>query len=63
MNPKKLDMVCEECGSRKVLRDAWAAWNISAQCWELSTTFENGWCDDCRGEAHIKEVELDDRGA
>jgi len=43
------------------MADAYAAWNIERQEWELVNTFDKGAvCDDCDGETRIKERELDD---
>ena len=54
-------MICSYCGSENVMADAYAAWNIERQEWELVNTFDKGAvCDDCDGETRIKERELDD---
>lgn len=55
---KRIDIVCSDCGSRNVMRDAWARWNTSAQCWELGDVFDQGYCEDCDGEATLKEIPL-----
>lgn len=38
---------CSSCGSRKVVRDAWAAWNMCTQDWELKSIFDDFCCEDC----------------
>jgi hypothetical protein len=35
---------CGSCGSDKVVRDAWAAWNADAQEWELQEVFDYQGC-------------------
>jgi len=54
-NKKKITIVCRECGSDNVMRDAWAVWSVDAQEWELGTVFDQGFCDDCGGEASLDE--------
>ena len=49
--------VCSFCGSENVLVDAWAAWDVAKQTWQLSNVFDAGYCEDCDGEASLKEVE------
>jgi hypothetical protein len=39
--------VCTWCGSTDVSRDAWASWNVQAQCWELATVLDDGFCHHC----------------
>lgn len=53
----KLTYVCSICGSENVKRDAWVAWNASAQTWEVADVFDDGWCDDCDGETSLRAVE------
>ena len=49
--------VCSFCGSESVKLDAWAVWDIDSQSWRVSETFDAAWCDNCDGEATLKEVE------
>jgi hypothetical protein len=51
-----VDIACSHCISRNVRRDANAAWNVSTQRWELSALFDQGYCEDCGGEARLVEV-------
>ena len=39
--------VCDGCKSTKVVRDAWAAWNMCTRDWELKTIFDTFSCDLC----------------
>ncbi len=39
--------VCSGCGSRDVVRDAWAQWNLAMRDWELKTVFDEFNCDGC----------------
>jgi len=55
----KIEIVCSHCGSRSVLRDAYAAWNVDSQNWELSAVFDQGTCDDCGCERMLEEVAID----
>lgn len=56
----KVKMVCSECGSDNVLKDAYAAWNVETQEWELSATFDNTVCDNCGAVDSVIEVEIED---
>ena len=43
--------VCDTCGGTSVQVDAWAAWHLEAQRWELHSTYEpSAICTDCDGE-------------
>lgn len=55
----KIKIVCAKCGSDDVRRDAYAAWSVEAQDWELSTAFDQGTCEACGEEARLEEVEID----
>jgi hypothetical protein len=60
---KKQVKVCYHCGSGDVLCDAYAAWDVDSQQWELSSTFDKGaFCNACDGETRIvsKPVECDE---
>ena len=54
----RIKMVCATCGSQDVKRDAWAEWCNETQTWELQTTFDAAYCDECDGECHINEEPL-----
>jgi hypothetical protein len=41
------------------MRDAWACWNTESQDWELQSVFDQGYCDDCEGEASLDEQPLE----
>ena len=41
---------CGSCGSRKVVRDAWAEWNFAVGEWALKTVFDHHACDECGEE-------------
>lgn len=58
---KKINVVCPCCGSKNILKDAYATWNTDAQDWELHSTYDDIVCEDC-GE-HSKcadEVEIEE---
>jgi hypothetical protein len=48
-------MVCSECGSTDVRRDAWAEWDHRKQDWVLGTVYDAGHCENCDGEARLEE--------
>jgi hypothetical protein len=54
----KYKYVCSICGSENVLRDAWASWDLESQKWELASTFQAGFCQDCDGGASQDAVEI-----
>jgi hypothetical protein len=56
----KLKMICTECGSTDVRRDAWANWCEKIQDWELAEVYDNAFCIDCDGECSIKEEEIEE---
>lgn len=53
---EQIDIVCAKCGSPDVTRDATAAWDADAQDWSLCGVQDQGYCDDCGGEADLKEI-------
>lgn len=50
-----IKIVCSDCGSENVMRDAWAVWNAETQEWELGSVFDQGFCDDCQCESSLEE--------
>jgi hypothetical protein len=59
----KVKMVCRKCGSDRVLRDAYAAWSVEDQRWELTNVFDHAVCEskECDGnETRIEEVLCED---
>jgi len=55
----RIVMVCEKCGSPNIVRDAWANWSVETQEWVLGNTFDHCECEDCEGETHVSEIDLD----
>lgn len=54
-----LRMICSYCGSERVLRDAYAAWDVRRQKWVLQNVFDAAVCESERcngGETRIDEV-------
>ena len=44
----RLQPICNACGGTSVQVDAWASWDVDAQCWELHSTYEAAAiCSDC----------------
>lgn len=52
----RIVITCANCGSADVRRDAFAAWNVEAQDWEIASVYDEGHCEDCEGEARLIEV-------
>jgi hypothetical protein len=55
---KRYAMICSECGSDDVSRDAWADWDTGKQEWVLGAVFDYAHCHKCDCETSIIEVEL-----
>lgn len=55
---KRINYICNECGSSDVLLDAWAEWDVSQQDWVLFDTLSQAYCRRCDGEARLQEVTL-----
>jgi hypothetical protein len=49
---------CAACGGQDVSRDATATWNKETQKWELAGVQDQGYCEDCGGEATISEAPI-----
>jgi hypothetical protein len=56
MSPK-IEIHCSKCGSKNVLRDAWAFWDENSQEWALNSIFDNAYCENCEGETSLEEKE------
>ncbi len=57
----KITKVCGTCGSEDVRGDAYAAWSVEDQQWELcGDVFDKGSvCEDCEGECSIVDKEVE----
>lgn len=55
MSNKPKILYCMDCGSTDVRCDAYAAWSVDRQEWELVTTFDNTDCETCGGECSLGE--------
>ena len=55
----KLLICCKDCRSQNVSRDGAARWSVPDQVWELSGIQDQGYCDDCGGEARLVERHVD----
>lgn len=49
-------MVCSNCGSTDVVRDAWAGWDPAQQTWVLSSVFDESYCNDCEASTSIESI-------
>jgi hypothetical protein len=59
----KRNMICSQCGSDEVLRDAYASWCIETQQWVLDNVFDYAHCRTCDEETNIEEIECKDTPA
>lgn len=59
----RVRMICAECGSAEVVRDAWAAWDDDRQDWVLQSVHDYAHCDECGGEARIRVEVIAELGA
>ena len=53
-----IQIVCADCGSPRVTRDAWAEWDAAAQEWRLGAVFDEGFCHRCETLATLEERPL-----
>ena len=44
---------CTTCGSDQILRDAYAYWDYEKQSWELHSTYDTFYCNECESETSI----------
>jgi hypothetical protein len=51
-----IQIVCAECGSDSICRDASARWSTTEQCWVMSGEQDFMCCDDCGAEDNVKEI-------
>lgn len=51
-------MVCAQCGSTQVTRDAWAEWSVDEQDWQLGAVFDYAFCHRCERSTRIEEKSL-----
>lgn len=54
----RIAIVCGDCGSDHVSRDAWADWDTATQQWVLGAVFDYGHCHKCEGESRLEEVAI-----
>ncbi|WP_245189087.1 DUF3768 domain-containing protein [Mameliella alba] len=51
--------ICPGCGSKQVVRDAWAAWSMASQDWQLQAIFDHFSCDNC-GDEGVPDWRVDE---
>lgn len=39
--------ICPACGSDEIRADSFAEWNIEEQQWQLSSTYDDCYCENC----------------
>ncbi len=47
--------VCENCETAGVTREAWAAWDVTAQIWVLAELFDYAFCHRCHRRTQLAE--------
>ena len=52
-------IICSDCGSAHVSRDAWADWSAERQEWVLGTVFDDGHCHVCERDVTLVELPVD----
>lgn len=57
MTPR-IRIVCGDCGSDDVRRDAFAEWDEDTQAWVLGQVFDEGFCARCDEARSLDEVEI-----
>ncbi|MDE8652146.1 hypothetical protein [Novosphingobium album (ex Liu et al. 2023)] len=60
--PGTITQCCRSCGGSRVMRDAWAHWDESAQGWTLGAVFDAAYCEDCEADALLVERPVDTKG-
>jgi Protein of unknown function (DUF3768) len=51
---------CRECGSERVVLDAWGCFNPASGLWELEDMFDQEFCKQCEGDTHFVWKRVDD---
>lgn len=52
--------ICVACGSDQVMREAWAAWDLTTQDWVLDTIFDYAYCQRCLAHRQMAQVAATD---
>ncbi len=55
--PEKRHPICNNCGSTKLVWDAWASWDCEAQQLVLSADFDYIFCLNCETEPSVTWLE------
>lgn len=55
----KVQILCRNCGSTDVSRDAWSDWDVAAQAWLLRIVFDHAHCHACDGQTRLIEAPLE----
>ncbi len=53
-----IQIMCADCGSTNVSRDAWASWHEVRQAWVLGAVFDDGHCHRCERAVSLVEEPL-----
>ncbi len=55
MEKERVVFLCASCASPSITREAWAAWDAEAQCWNLAELFDYAFCHHCHRRTQIEE--------
>jgi hypothetical protein len=55
----KVKMVCSNCGSDEVVKDAWAEWDTEKQEWILQNVFDDTFCNSCEESHSLNEEPIE----
>lgn len=58
MSMKRVAIKCKYCGSKDVVRDAYAEWDEQRQMWVLCSVFDEAYCSACGDETSLTEEVL-----
>lgn len=58
---KKEKIICAQCGSEEIAKDAFATWNFQNQEWELHSTYDTTKClnEDCEADDSGKWINIE----
>jgi len=51
--------ICSNCGSQKVLADAYAEWDPHIEDWVINNVFEEYFCENCEKECDVINTEIE----
>lgn len=55
MTNSAIEFVCDSCATPNVTREAWAAWDVERQAWQLAELFDYAFCHQCHRRTQLIE--------